>query len=317
MLRNWKFIFFGTPEFAVIILEKLIAAGFIPTAVVCNPDRPVGRKKIITPPPMKARIMNYESRIREKIKILQPEKLSIIHDSLFKIQPDFFIIAAYSKIIPKEILSIPRLGAIGVHPSLLPKHRGPTPIQTAILNGDKEFGTTLYLVDEQIDHGPIIAQRKLTKPKLFYHSRELENELAELGADLLIQYLGSPTFQKLLHNIKKVGLSAIEARPQNEAEATYTKKFTMKDAYIEPADLEKAQIAGGRIAIMIDRKIRALNREPGTWTIASERLASLIRANSRIIRNRIKILEAVLTSEGKLKLKIIQFAGKKPVEISG
>src|SRR3989344_5918744 len=138
-----KFVFFGSPEFAAIVLEKLIKAGFMPAAVVCAPDAPAGRKKIPTPPPAKVRIMNYEERIKNKIQILQPETLSIIHDSLFVIQPDFFIVAAYAKIIPKEILDIPRLGTIGVHPSLLPKYRGASPIQSAILNDEAETGTTL------------------------------------------------------------------------------------------------------------------------------------------------------------------------------
>ncbi len=135
-----NFIFFGTPEFSAIILEKLIKADFIPAAVVCNPDRPVGRKQVTTPPPIKQRIMNYESGIKNKIKILQPEKLDpslfIIPNSSF----DFFIVAAYARIIPKEILDVPRLGSIGVHPSLLPKYRGATPIQSAILAGEKKTG---------------------------------------------------------------------------------------------------------------------------------------------------------------------------------
>lgn len=287
-----NFVFFGTPEFAAIILEKLIKAGFIPKAVVCNPDKPVGRKHILTPPPVKQRIMNYELEIRNKIKVLQPEKLDKnFLNSLFQIHNSFdlFIVAAYSKILPPEILEMPQFGTIGVHPSLLPKYRGPTPIQNAILNGDERAGVTLFLMDEKMDHGPIMAQQKLNYELGIMNYEELNKKLAELSADLLIETL--PKFIK----------GEIKPMPQDESGATYTKKFKTEDAFIEPIDLEKAQNEGGETAIQIDRKIRAFNPEPGVWTFQNGK--------------RMKILEAILTSEGKLKLKKIQFEGKKAIEI--
>ncbi len=315
MLLNTKYIFFGTPDFAAVILEKLIKAGFPPAAVVCNPDKPVGRKKVITPPPVKARIMNYESGIRERIKILQPEKLDKeFHNSLFQIHDsfDFFIIAAYAKIIPKEILEMPRLGTIGVHPSLLPKYRGSSPIQSIILDGESETGVSLFLADEKVDHGPIFAQRTLNYELGIRNYEELSQKLAELGADLLVE-----TLPKFLNG-------EITPLPQDETQATYTKKFITKDGYVEPKDLERAQKDGGQIAMEIERKTRALNPEPGVWTnLSSDELSSLIRANGRIVKQskiaeqkkqgkRMKILEAELTPENKLKLKKIQFEGKTP-----
>jgi len=289
-----RYVFFGTPEFAAIILERLIKAGFIPEAVVCNPDKPVGRKQIITPPPVKQRIMNYESGIKNKIKILQPEKLDpslfIIPNSSF----DFFIVAAYAKILPKEILEIPRLGVIGVHPSLLPKYRGPTPIQTAILNGDEKTGTTLFLIDEKVDRGPILSQETLNYELRIMNYEELSQKLAELGADLLIKFFGRPTSL----NFKDIG------HPQDESQTTYTKKFSTEDAYIKPQDLEKAQSNGGQIALEIERKIRALNPEPGTWTLR--------QTQGKL--QRMKILEAEIIGN-RLKLKKIQFEGKKTIEI--
>ncbi len=303
-----KYIFFGTPEFAAIILEKLINAGFIPEAVVCNPDKPVGRKKIITPPPVKKCVMNQVSSVKNKIKIIQPKNILELKklDYLTHDTCDLSIVAAYAKILPKEILEIPRLGTIGVHPSLLPKYRGPSPIQTAILNGDEETGVTLYLVDEGLDSGAILANRKAQIAKRNY--KELEKILAELGADLLIeflqktnQFLGSQTPLSIM-NIMEVELPYIKPLLQDESQATYTKKFTTQDAYIELKDLKMAQEQDGEAAIIIDRKIRALNPEPGVWTIKENK--------------RIKILEAILTPEGKLKLKKIQFEGKKPIDIS-
>ncbi|PIU98594.1 methionyl-tRNA formyltransferase, partial [Candidatus Wolfebacteria bacterium CG03_land_8_20_14_0_80_40_12] len=179
-----NYVFFGTPEFAAIILEKLINVGLLPQAIVCNPDKPVGRKKIVTPPPTKLVIRNQ--KIEDRIKILQPEDLDFkfqILNSKF----DFFIVAAYAKILPKGILNIPRLGTIGVHPSLLPKYRGPTPIQTAILNGDEETGASLFLLDEEIDHGKIISNEKLEMRNEDY--KILSKKLAGLGAELLIKTL--------------------------------------------------------------------------------------------------------------------------------
>jgi len=294
MIPNFKFVFFGSPEFAAIILEKLIVAGFIPSAVVCNPDRPVGRKKIITPPPVKQRIMNYESGIKNKIKILQPERLDkAFLDSLFLIHDsfDFFVVASYAKIIPKEILGIPQLGTIGVHPSLLPKYRGPTPIQSAILAGESETGVTLYLLDEKVDHGPILARRVLENYELgIMNYEKLHDALANLGAELIIETL--PKFLK----------GEIKPRPQDESQATYTKKFTTDDGRV---DLEKDD------PIVIERKVRALNPEPGVWMYATINTVSLIRANKGYIGKRMKILEAKILG-GKLILKKIQFEGRKP-----
>lgn len=274
-----KFVFFGTPEFAAIILDKLIKADFVPQGVVCNPDRPVGRKKLITPPLVKTLAS------KNNILVLQPEKFdNYLITQLFNYKPDAFVVAAYAKIIPREILDIPRLGSIGIHPSLLPKYRGPSPIQAAILNGDKETGVTLFLMDEKVDNGPIISNEELVMRNENYEV--LSKKLAELGADLLIKTL--PKFIK----------GEIQPTPQNEAKATYTKKVKTEDAYVEPKDLEIAQQEGGEIAIKIERMVRALNPEPGVWTI---------RDNKRV-----KLLESKIIDE-KLKITKLQFEGRKPI----
>ncbi|MDP3052503.1 MAG: methionyl-tRNA formyltransferase [bacterium] len=281
-----KYAFFGTPDFAAVILEKLIKSGFPPAAVVCNHDRPVGRKKIITPPPTKVLAEKYE------IKVYQPEKLEIRNFQLEIGEIDFAVVAAYAQIIPKEILEMSRLGTIGVHPSLLPKYRGSSPIQSAILSGESETGVTLFLVDEKVDHGPIFAQRKLEFSISNFQFSKLQQLLAELAGYLLIETL--PKFLK----------SEITPLPQDESQATYTKKFKTEDGYV---DLEKDD------PIIIERKICALNPEPGVWTILiPEELSSLIRANSSIQnKKRVKLLEAELV-DGKLKLTKIQFEGGKP-----
>ena len=279
-----RYIFFGTPNFAAIILEKLIKSGLIPSAVVCNSDRPTGRKKIITPPPTKIVAEKYN------IPVWQPEKLELgtWNLELKKFgEADFFVVAAFSKILPKEILQIPNLGTIGVHPSLLPKYRGATPIQTAILNGDSETGTTLYLMDEKIDRGAIIANTKYQILNTKKFEGVLQN-LAELSADLLVKTL--PKFIS----------GEIKPQPQNEKEASYTQKFTSQDGYIDPAILQKAQSGDLKLATDIDRRIRALNPEPGTYTIQNGK--------------RMKLLEAQIQN-GKLKITKLQIEGKKPAVI--
>jgi len=279
-----KFVFFGTPEFAAIILEKLINAGYVPEAVVCNPDRPVGRKKIITPPPTKVLAEKYG------IKIHQPETLANSKFEIRNSKLDFFVVAAYSQIIPKEILSIPRLGAIGVHPSLLPKYRGSSPIQSAILNGDEETGVSLYLMDDKMDHGQILSQRKLEFPISNFQFSILYQKLSELSADLLIE-----TLPKFLN-------SEIKPLFQDESQSTYTKKFTTEDGRVDPEDLSAAQNGASlEKAIMIERKIRALNPEPGVFTFINEK--------------RVKLLEAKI-SKGKIVIIKTQIEGKKPQESS-
>ncbi|MEK7546776.1 MAG: methionyl-tRNA formyltransferase [Patescibacteria group bacterium] len=279
-----KYVFFGTPEFAAIIIEKLADAGLMPAAVISNPDRPAGRKKIMTPPPAKL-IAN-----RKNLKILQPENPSSIIEELSELKADFFVVAAYAKILPKEIIGIPRLGTIGVHPSLLPKYRGASPIQSVILAGETETGVTLYLMDEKMDHGPILENSKFQIPNSKITYEKLLKELAELAGNLLVETL--PKF--LSGKIKPV--------PQNESEATYTNKISTKDAFVDEKKLEEA--VGGKntkAAQEIDKKIRALTPEPGVWTLR--------QAQGK--QQRVKLLEAEFAG-GKLTLKKIQIEGQKP-----
>lgn len=286
-----KYIFFGTPEFAAIILQKLIAADMLPLALVCNPDKPRGRKKIITPPPVKQRIMNYELGIREKIKILQPETLdNAFLNKLKSYEADFYIVAAYSKILKSELINIPPKGVIGVHPSLLPKLRGASPIQSTILEGNKITGVTLFLIDERVDHGAILAQQTLNCELGIMDYKELSQKLAESSGDLLIDTL--PRFIK----------GEIKPEPQNENEATFTKKFITEDGEVNIEDLKKAMSGADRQSIdLIDRKIKGLNPEPGVFTFIDNKRTKLLSSD---IRN------------GKLELKEIQFEGKNPIPFS-
>ncbi|MDP2665000.1 MAG: methionyl-tRNA formyltransferase, partial [bacterium] len=231
-----KYIFFGTSEFGVIVLEKLVQAGYKPVLVVTTPDKPAGRNLELTPPPVKVAAQKYS------LEVVQPVKP--VELSLFKFEPDLFVVASYGEILPREVLDIPKKGTLNVHPSLLPQYRGPSPVHTAILNGDKSTGVTIMLLDEKMDHGPIVANSKfeILNSKLTY--LELHNKLAELGAELLIK------------TIPEWVAGSIKAIPQDDSQATYTKIFKKEDGKInwnEPAE-------------HIERQIRALAPWPGTWT---------------------------------------------------
>ncbi len=287
-----NYFFFGSPEFAAIVLERLIAASMLPGAVICNPDRPVGRKKTIAAPPVKRFVKNEMTRNEnsgKEIAILQPEHPSSLISHLSSLSPDFFLVAAYAKILPKEILAIPRLGTIGIHPSLLPKYRGTTPIQSAILAGEQETGVTLYRMDEKADHGPVLVNAQLPIVNSHITYTELRDKLAELGAALLIETI--PKFVK----------GEIVPVPQDETRATYTKKFKTDDAFVAERDLAAAERGEDpERTANIDRMIRALNPEPGVWTTKNGRRLKLLRAK---------------TKDGKLVLSTVQEEGKRPREI--
>ncbi len=276
-----NYVFFGTPAFASTVLRKLLTAGFAPRAVVCAPDKPTGRKQIITPPPVKVEIQ----KAGVETEILQPEIIDALFlDKLRELKADFYVVAAYAKILSQNLIDIPSMGVIGVHPSLLPRFRGASPIQSVILEGEKETGVTLFLIDEKVDHGPIISFSRLEVGDKNYET--LMNELAEISGELLVETL--PKFMN----------KEIAAVPQNHDLASYTKKFVTEDAYIKPEKLETA--LGGNLeeAVKIERMVRALNPEPGVW---SDRDGI-----------RTKILEAKIV-DNRLKLTKIQEAGKTPV----
>lgn len=276
-----KYAFFGSPAFAAVVLRKLIVNKLPPSLIVCNPDRPVGRKKIITPP------LTKEIAIHNHIPVYQPERLSFDEFKSIAGDLDIAVVAAYAKIIPEKILSLPKHGTIGVHPSLLPFHRGPTPIQTAIMNGDKDTGVSLFLVDKAVDHGPVLSK---TSIPIEHHEYEtLELALAELGGDLLLKSLPGYLDGSVVPQI------------QDESLATFTKKFTSKDGFIPYENIERAQKTGVD-AFRLNCFVRALGREPGVWTHLPD-------------GKRMKILETEISEDGLLLLKKIQMEGKKPQEV--
>ena len=258
--QELNIIFMGTPEFGTIILEGLCKADFKPTLVITAPDKPVGREQILTPPPVKILAEKY------KIPILQPEKIQDVIAEIRATSPGLVAVAAYGQILPKEILEIPKFGCLNVHPSLLPRWRGASPIQYTILNGDKKTGVTIMLMDEKMDHGPILSQRVI-KIGENETAESLHNKLANLGGHLLLETI--PKWQRGL----------IKPILQDESKVTYTKILTK----------ENGKINWKKTAEVLEREIRAFSIWPGSYTFWEKKGKSI----------RIKILKArVLKSTG-------------------
>src|SRR3989339_22533 len=235
-----KIIFMGTGVFASTVLQKLIDSGLELSAVITQPDKPSGREQDIVFSPVK------NLAVEKNLEVYQPKSLIKIDGFVLieKLAPDLIIVADYGKIIPKNILDLPKFGTLNIHPSLLPKHRGPSPLQETILNGDKETGVTVILLDEEMDHGPIVGQEKLEIGNQKYSLAELRQKLAELGGDLATKVL--PDY--LSGKIKPI--------TQDHNRATYTKII----------DKEDGKINWEKSAEEIDCQLRAYGEWPGSWT---------------------------------------------------
>jgi methionyl-tRNA formyltransferase len=302
-----KIIFIGTPEYGAIVLDKLIKGGYPPILVITASDKPAGRKQIITSPPVKFIAQKY------KIPTLQPEKIEkegarrrregggsgAVKSEIENLKPDLAIVAAYSQIIPKDILAIPKFGFLNVHPSLLPRWRGPSPIQFTILNGDEKTGVTIIKITEKVDAGPIIAQKEIVlEGKETYI--ELHNNLGELGGNLLIK------------TIPKFIRGEIKPESQEEAGANYSKIIKKEDGKID----------WNKSAVDIERQIRAFSSWPGTFILWGDKRIKILKARAMERINTVdypigKTLVApqnelcVQTGEGFLIIEKLQMEGKK------
>ena len=274
-----RVIFFGSFEFAVPVLETLVKASYDIVAVVTNPDKPAGRKKLLTPPPVKVAAQKLGLDVLQPHSLKDPEFLNSLKTKTYRLKPDLGVVVAYGKIIPPEIFNLPKHGTLNIHPSLLPKYRGPSPVQTAILNGDIETGVTIMKIAEGVDDGDIVAStsRQLSPT---VSSGQAHFELFELGASLLIKTLPDYIIGK------------IKPQPQDNSKATYTHKFKTEDGEIKTTDTAEQAYD----------KIRAFNPEPGTYIWFEKNTKKL----------RLKILEAEFAN-GRLEFKKVQLEGGKPM----
>jgi methionyl-tRNA formyltransferase len=235
MKKILPLIFFGSSNFSVYVLKEFLKK-YKPLLVITLKGKPKGRGLKIEPNPV------YSYCLKEKLNVIEFENWQKILEDLKKLKPLVGVVASFGKIIPKEIINLFPKGILNIHPSLLPKYRGPNPIRETILQGDKETGITIFLIDELIDHGPIIIQETLplTGKENFI---QLEEKLGKLGGKVLSKIIEDYFNDKLTPT------------PQDETKATYTKKLTKEDGILNLNDSYQNW----------DRKIRALNPWPGTF----------------------------------------------------
>lgn len=301
-----EIVFMGTPDFAVPALKVLLEDGYNVAAVVTQPDRPKGRKRLLTPSPVK---MEAEKR---GIPVLQPVKLkdpSAVED-IARLQPDLIVTAAYGQILPASVLALPQHGCINVHGSLLPLYRGGAPIQRAVMNGDKVTGVTIMYMEKGLDTGDMISKVELPITDAD-NSGTMFDKLSIAGAELLRQTLPDLLSGKL------------SPVPQNHNEATYAPNLSREDERID----------WNRTSLQIFNQVRGLNPLPGAFTMWNGAVLKIwacrhpqsAPASGENVRNWIDrppgtVLEMtddgmqVRTGDGAVWLTEIQPAGKKAMD---
>ncbi len=296
--RPLRLVFMGTPEFAVPTLQALLESQDEVVGVVCQPDKPAGRRLDLHAPPVKDCARAHAVPVFQPQKIRTPEALAYLQGW----QPDLIIVAAYGKMLPKAILDLPPAGCINVHASLLPKYRGAAPIQWAIARGETHSGVTIMQVSEQMDAGPILWQQSLVlTPDETGHS--LHDRLAALGARTLLEAL----------SLWKQGRLAATA--QDEHAATYAPLLKKEDGEIDWT----------RSAVSIEQRIRAFHPWPSSYTwLGNKRLKILTVRLSTVeasaipgtIIDRQDELLTVATGKGSLTLDTLQLEGKKALPVA-
>ena len=292
-----RVVFWGTPDFAVESLKALINSKHNVVAVITQPDKPKGRGKKLTPPPVKVEAEKHG------IPVYQPEKIKNnpeFIETLKKLNPDIFVVVAYGKILPKEIIEIPKYKTINVHASLLPKYRGAAPIQRAIMEGEDETGVCIMEITEELDAGDIYQCKKV-KITPEDDITSLHDKLAKEGANLLIEVLD------------KIEKGQAKKVPQEHSKATYAK----------PIQKEDGKISWEKSAKEIFNQIRALKVWPKAYTNFRDKQVKILDAEvidenstgnpGEIVNIRKGKGFVVQTGKGKLLIKKIQFPNSKPI----
>ncbi|BBO72831.1 methionyl-tRNA formyltransferase [Desulfosarcina widdelii] len=285
-----KIVYMGTPDFAVPPLRALQENGFQMLAVVTQPDRPKGRGRKLAPPPVK------ETATAFGIPVIQPETVRSddFHQCMRQLAPDLFVVVAFGQILPPSLLEIPALGAVNVHASLLPRHRGAAPIQWAIIEGDEETGVTTMMMDKGMDTGEILLMEK-TPIAAEETADELHDRLSEMGAPLLLETL------------KHLQAGDLNPIVQDPAKATYAPMLKKTDGEIDwsqPAE---------RIA----RRIRGMTPWPGAYTFSDGMRLKIFKA--RVLERDISVPPGTIlecmpgelrVATGKSALAISEIQGK-------
>lgn len=240
------FAFFGTPDIAVTALEEMKTFGYLPSLIVCNPDAPVGRKQVITPPPVKVWAEAHGIPVLQPTTLTVREELAPLTDTQF----DFFVVLAYGKLIPEWLLTIPTHGTINAHPSLLPKLRGASPIRSTLLQDLSAAGVTIMQMDAKLDHGPILAQQPVELHDVPVPGRQLDTTLARISGDLLVDVM------------QKIPAGEVTPTPQDHQNATFCTKLTKDMAEVV---LDPHQLPIGPAALTLYKKVCAFDGWPGVF----------------------------------------------------
>ena len=293
--QDLRIVFLGTPLFSVPTLERLIERDYQIVAVYTQPDRPAGRSGQPAPTPVKRVALEHGLPVYQPRSLRRPEA----QEELRAHAPDMLVLAAYGLILPQPVLDIPRYGGLNVHPSLLPRHRGPAPIVGALLAGDTETGVTIMLMDAGMDTGPLLTQRRFP---INEHdtTASLTGKLAEFGADLLVDTIEPWTQGSLTPQL------------QDETLASTTRLLSKEDGRInwqEPAEI-------------VARKVRAYQPWPGTSTTWKGQQLTILSASHApgpsgtpgLVVQRAGAI-VVETGQGLLELRTVQLQGKRALPI--
>ncbi len=253
MMKAYNIIFMGTPEFAVPTLKAIHASNHHLSLVVTQPDRPKGRGRRVIPPPVKQTAIDLGYTVLQPASVKKKEFVEVVTRD----KPDFLVVVAYGRILPKTILQLPKLGTINLHASLLPKYRGPAPIQWAIINGETVTGVTAMLMDEGLDTGDILlaVEEKISPADT---SATLHDRLAELGANLLVDTLN------------RYSKGQIRSVPQDHNQASQAPLLKKSDGHI----------AWDAPAENISAFIRGMTPWPGAFTFHEGKRFKIFNAKS-------------------------------------
>jgi len=286
MQNSTNFIYFGSSNFSVHVLDELSKRGIKPRLVVTTPDKPQGRKLILQPNVVKSWAIENGVQYFDVAK-LNADFVKILTDKTKELNVSLFIVASYGKIIPRGILEIPEKGTLNIHPSLLPLYRGPSPLPTSILDDSKDTGVSIMKLDEEMDHGPIVAQKNVHIAE--WPTYEVfEEMMARLGANLLADTM--PNWVA----------GDIQAKDQDHTKATFTKKMVKEEALIDADVLNLASLpSNDQYAIF--RKIQAYHEWPQAFFFIN-------RKGSNI---RVKITDSSFDNGKLTLLKVIPEGGKE------